>query len=98
MRARAPAADLGLDDREVATRIGVRAADERAADRGEAAGGQPGAEMGGKTAPDEVVEPDPHLVVDRERGRRERVEHRPAPGQHPERPEVAGVRGRAPHR
>ena len=49
----APAADLGLDDREVAAGVGVRSADERAADRGEVARGQPVAEVRREAAQDQ---------------------------------------------
>ena len=62
---------------------GVRPADERGADRREAAGRQPAVEVRGEAAQDQVVEPDPHLVVDRRTPpRRDRVEDRAGPREH----------------
>ena len=93
---RAPAADLGLDDREVAARVGMPPADEGAADRGEAARRQPAREVRREAAQDQVVEPDPHLVVDGVGGGLA-AGRTPSPGRVStvERPEVAGVRRRA---
>ena len=93
-RRAAPAADLRLHDREVPARVRMFAADERAADRGEAAGRQPVAEVRRQTAPHHVVQSDLDLVVSRERGRRARVEDRTGPREQSERPEVPRVRGR----
>ena len=90
----APAAELRLDDREVAPRVRMRPADERAADRREAAGRQPVAEVRGEAAPDHVVQADLDLVVRRKRCRRLRVEDGARPGQQPQRLEVPGVRRR----
>ena len=46
-----------------------------------------------ETAQHQVVQPDPHLVVGGERRGRLRVEDGAQPGEHGQRPEVAGVRG-----
>ena len=71
----------------------MRPADEGAADRREAAGREPLAEVRRQAAPHDVVEPDLDLVVRREGRRRARVEDRARTGQHLERPEMARVRG-----
>ena len=75
------------------TGVRVRAADERSADRAEAAGGEAIAEVRREAAPDQVVEPDLDLVVDGERGAGVRVEDGAGAGQQPQRPEVPLVRG-----
>src|SRR5690606_36323013 len=53
--ASAPAADLRLDDRVLATRVGVDAADEGAAHRGEMPGGEPVRHVWCQAAPHDVV-------------------------------------------
>ena len=94
-RGGAPSSHLRLDDGEVLPGVGMRAADECAADRREASGRKSLAHVRCQTAPDHVVEADLDLVVRRECGRRPRVEHRARPGEQRERLEMAGVRGAA---
>ena len=89
---RAPASHLRLDDREMTSRVRVRATDEGAADRAEAAGRQAVAEVRREAAPKQVVQPDLDLVVRRERGRRIRIEHRSRACDERQRSEVPGVR------
>ena len=83
----APAADLRLDDREVAAGVGMRAADERAADRGEVAGRQALRQMRREAAPDQVVDADAR-PRSRSRAPRAPWRRRPSP------PASAAVSGR----
>ena len=92
-RGGAPATDLGLDDQDLAAGVGMRPADDGAADRGEVPGRQQVAEVRGEAAQDQVVDADHRLRVPGERGRRQRVEDRPGTGEHAQRLEVAAVRG-----
>ena len=74
--------------------IGMDAADERAADRGEMAGGQPLRHVLRQAAPHQVVDAQLDLVIEADRRRLPGVEDRALAGQQIDRPERALVAGR----
>ena len=87
--ARAPAAELRLDDGVLPAGIGMDAADEGAADRGEVPGGQPLGHVRREAAPHQVVHPELDLVVEADRRRLLGVEDRAFARQQVDRPERA---------